>query len=95
MHATIVLQAGRSLPSLLFLPSTPLPFFLLQPQKFPTSSNQKPFLPQNVLVSRLGGFLEKWSDSVSYLSIVIVCANLKNATPILVPRPKYDITRPP
>ena len=44
---------------------------------------------------RLGGFLEKWSDSVSYLNMVIVCANLKNATPILVPRPKDDNSRPP
>ena len=43
---------------------------------------------------RLGEILEKWSDSVCYLSIVIVCVNLKNATPILVPRPKDDVTRP-
>ena len=43
---------------------------------------------------RLGEILEKWSDSVCYLSIVIVCVNLKNATPILVPHPKDDVTRP-
>ena len=42
---------------------------------------------------RLGEILEKWSESVCYLSIVIVCVNLKNTTPILVPRPKDDITR--
>ena len=44
--------------------------------------------------NRLGEILEKWSDSVCYLSIVIVCVNLKNATPILMPRPNDDVTRP-
>ena len=43
---------------------------------------------------RLDRIQEKWSEQVSQLSVVRICANLKNATPILVPRPKDDMHRP-
>ena len=43
---------------------------------------------------RLGEIWKKWSDTICYLSIVILCVNLKNATPILVPHPKNNFPRP-
>ena len=48
----------------------------------------------SMLHIRLVEIWQKWSYQVQSLSIVILCAALKNATPILVPRPKIKYPRP-
>ena len=51
-------------------------------------------VPEPCMYLRLGEIWKKWSDTICYLSIVILCVKLKNATPILVPHPKDDMHRP-